>query len=367
MATQEAPAPNGRERSSMPPQEEIPNTADEVAAARQHYKKTAGRPQCFFHLRGLCSKGFACNFSHDTSSSSSSDGLASKLTDEESKEMEKKKMAHQKKTLAAPTCRHFSKGYCFKGYECKFSHSLSRSINAADTSSENGESESKEEKELQGAAGSKNDNNDKRGDEDNDQGMCAICHTEFRHKEGPKVGLMESCDHHFCYECILKWRGHEQVNSEITKETKRTCPMCRKPSYFVIPSARPLSGASRITAINNFKGICAARTCKYYLPNPGEGEETTFIENHSCKFGHFCFYAHKNLDGSDAKPAQQRQRNLSKQMESIRNSLETLVEGLDLASLVSMFNSINDGTDIDPQAARGMVIAQMRDAMGLNN
>lgn len=55
------------------------------------------RPVCKFHVRGACSRGDACRFSHETTT-----------------------MPRQHRSQIQ--CRFFARGHCEKGNTCKFSH-----------------------------------------------------------------------------------------------------------------------------------------------------------------------------------------------------------------------------------------------------
>ncbi|KAK2816771.1 hypothetical protein FQN49_008001 [Arthroderma sp. PD_2] len=72
--------------------------------------------------------------------------------------------------------------------------------------------------------------------------QCSIC------METPKVyGLLVRCDHVFCLECIRRWRGSKKADKDVDDEPGssdiwgsvaiKSCPLCRKPSKFIIPSA----------------------------------------------------------------------------------------------------------------------------------
>ncbi|EZF26858.1 hypothetical protein H112_01042 [Trichophyton rubrum D6] len=76
---------------------------------------------------------------------------------------------------------------------------------------------------------------------------CSIC------LEVPKIyGLLTKCDHVFCLECIRRWRNPKKedrssgdsdssYSGELSaiwgSKSKKSCPLCRKPSRYVIPSA----------------------------------------------------------------------------------------------------------------------------------
>eukprot|EP00949_MAST-11_sp_MAST-11-sp1_P003291 g3291.t1 len=320
--------------------------ADEQAMLQEHAAQTAGRPVCRFFLRGECLKSFACTFSHDLSSSggaqerkapSNASGDSSETAGSgAAEEVEKKRKAHARRTAAAPLCRFHVKGMCTRGFECRFSHSMA-SDGASATSSESG-------------SGKKADDDLKE-----EAKCCGICFEELRQSGGPKVGLMENCDHHFCYACITKWRGQTQGNSEITKETQRNCPLCRKNSFFVVPSARPLVGSDRVAAIESFKQYCSTKPCRNWIPNAHRSNDSRAL-NRSCKLGHRCFYAHLRADGSDAKPAQkvawdsyvERQKSRSARQRSMRLPffLDGSMDPLEMFSLLMALN-VSDYSDSD--------------------
>lgn len=270
---------------------------------RLHAERTAGRPICKFHARGACLKSFACPFSHNLSANNgaAAAGNDSKKTPKSAKALEKERELHARRTVAAPSCRFFARGSCTRGFQCRFSHSTGGATGGASgaSGSVNGR-----KKKSDSAAGRDNDEHENFKKEDEIEN-CGICFEDFRENGGRKVGLMESCDHHFCYKCILEWRGHNQTDSEITKDTQRACPMCRKTSHFVIPSARPLVGHDRKAAIKSFKKRCRSTPCRNWVPNTRDNPKKNIL-NRSCKLGHLCFYAHLTMDGKNAKPAQKR-------------------------------------------------------------
>ena len=96
--------------------------------------------------------------------------------------------------------------------------------------------------------------------------QCGICF-ELTAKVGRRFGLLTHCEHAFCISCIRKWRSSLVVNerarttavaggggaattpegevgdaerpalaSDEARENVRACPLCRKPSDFVVPS-----------------------------------------------------------------------------------------------------------------------------------
>lgn len=51
-----------------------------------------------------------------------------------------------------------------------------------------------------------------------------------------KFGLLSECDHPFCISCIRNWRGSSPTSGLDVNSALRACPICRKLSYFVVPS-----------------------------------------------------------------------------------------------------------------------------------
>lgn len=68
---------------------------------------------------------------------------------------------------------------------------------------------------------------------------CSVCLDRVLSKPTPaerKFGLLSECDHPFCISCIRNWRSNCPSIGMDVNSTLRACPMCRKLSYFVIPS-----------------------------------------------------------------------------------------------------------------------------------
>lgn len=64
---------------------------------------------------------------------------------------------------------------------------------------------------------------------------CSVCFDRVLSKPTTaerKFGLLSECDHPFCISCIRNWR---KTSSDSAMDV-RLCPVCRKHSYFVIPS-----------------------------------------------------------------------------------------------------------------------------------
>eukprot|EP00831_Metopus_contortus_P052406 TRINITY_DN43995_c0_g1_i2.p1 TRINITY_DN43995_c0_g1~~TRINITY_DN43995_c0_g1_i2.p1 ORF type:complete len:310 (-),score=48.52 TRINITY_DN43995_c0_g1_i2:26-955(-) len=113
---------------------------------------------------------------------------------------------------------------------------------------------------------------------------CNICYERIL-AQNKQFGLLSHCDHPFCLDCIRKWRGGYLKN--VPKEFFRLCPICRKESYLVIPSAFYLqSGPDKDYIIEQYKASLSSIPCKYF------NKEMNF-----CPFGNSCFYAHIGKEG----------------------------------------------------------------------
>lgn len=196
----------------------------------EHKTRTKGKPLCRFYFTPYgCMKGYQCLFRHDEDTETG-------MSPEES---------HRVRTAGAALCRFFSSPTgCQYGFSCAYSHVVKRS-----TSSSGSAQHGEEDKESSS-----------KDDDDSDE-KCSIC------LECPSgtVGLMQNCDHVFCMECISKWRSKASADGDTSVEHKRTCPICRKKSFFVVPSSRPLKGKLRESAIESFKLVCSSRPCKNFV------------------------------------------------------------------------------------------------------
>lgn len=68
---------------------------------------------------------------------------------------------------------------------------------------------------------------------------CSVCLERVLSKTTAaerKFGILFECDHPFCISCIRNWRSGTPSSGVDINSTFRTCPICRKLSYFVIPS-----------------------------------------------------------------------------------------------------------------------------------
>ncbi|XP_077210146.1 E3 ubiquitin-protein ligase makorin-like isoform X2 [Tasmannia lanceolata] len=68
---------------------------------------------------------------------------------------------------------------------------------------------------------------------------CSVCLERVLSKPTHaerKFGFLSECDHPFCISCIRNWRSNSPTSGMDVNSALRSCPVCRKHSYFVIPS-----------------------------------------------------------------------------------------------------------------------------------
>jgi hypothetical protein len=78
--------------------------------------------------------------------------------------------------------------------------------------------------------------------------QCGICMGD---PKDSLYGVLSHCNCVFCLGCIREWRAEGQArNPSMAVNTLRQCPLCRVPSYYVVPSTRSFSlkGAPAMTA-----------------------------------------------------------------------------------------------------------------------
>lgn len=68
---------------------------------------------------------------------------------------------------------------------------------------------------------------------------CSVCLEAVLSKPTSaerKFGILSECDHSFCISCIRNWRSSSPASGINMNSAVRACPICRRLSYFVIPS-----------------------------------------------------------------------------------------------------------------------------------
>ncbi|KAI4975390.1 hypothetical protein ZWY2020_048997 [Hordeum vulgare] len=119
---------------------------------------------------------------------------------------------------------------------------------------------------------------------------CSVCLDRVLSKPTAaerKFGLLSECDHPFCISCIRNWRGNSPTSGMDVNSALRACPICRKLSYYVIPSVLwYFSKEEKLEITENYKAKLKSIDCKYFDFGTG-----------TCPFGTSCFYKHAYRDG----------------------------------------------------------------------
>ncbi|CAG9326484.1 unnamed protein product [Blepharisma stoltei] len=116
---------------------------------------------------------------------------------------------------------------------------------------------------------------------------CAICLEKVK-QNNRQFGLLLGCAHIFCLNCIRSWRG--QIN--VPKEVSRSCPICRVPSFYILPSTDlVMRYEDKLHLAESYKKKLSSIPCQHF--NFGDGE---------CPFGGSCFYDHRYRNGQKWTP-----------------------------------------------------------------
>uniref|UniRef100_A0A3B3QT54 E3 ubiquitin-protein ligase makorin-2 n=1 Tax=Paramormyrops kingsleyae TaxID=1676925 RepID=A0A3B3QT54_9TELE len=120
--------------------------------------------------------------------------------------------------------------------------------------------------------------------------VCGICMEVVYDKVSAsdrRFGILSSCCHIYCLNCIRQWRCVKNFENKIVK----SCPECRVVSEFVIPSAYWVEDQEeKNRLIEEFKYGVSKKACKYF--DQGRG---------TCPFGAKCLYMHAYPDGTRAE------------------------------------------------------------------
>ncbi|PWZ24193.1 E3 ubiquitin-protein ligase makorin, partial [Zea mays] len=119
---------------------------------------------------------------------------------------------------------------------------------------------------------------------------CGVCLDRVLSKPTAaerRFGLLSDCDHSFCISCIRNWRSTSPTSGMDVNSTLRACPICRKLSYYVVPSITWYSSKEeKQEIVEGYKAKLRSIDCKHF--DFGKG---------TCPFGSSCFYKHAYDDG----------------------------------------------------------------------
>ncbi|KAF2319451.1 hypothetical protein GH714_015953 [Hevea brasiliensis] len=111
---------------------------------------------------------------------------------------------------------------------------------------------------------------------------CSVCLDRVLAKPTAaerKFGLLSECDHPFCISCIRNWRSNSPTSGMDVNTALRACPICRKLSYFVVPSVIWYSSKEeKQEIIDSYKAKLRSIDCKHFD-----------FGNGNCPFGTSCF------------------------------------------------------------------------------
>uniref|UniRef100_A0A7S2WI76 RING-type E3 ubiquitin transferase n=1 Tax=Mucochytrium quahogii TaxID=96639 RepID=A0A7S2WI76_9STRA len=125
---------------------------------------------------------------------------------------------------------------------------------------------------------------------------CGICLENIMQTSTKRFGILTGCDHVFCLKCIKDWRSSDTKSSENGQVLVRRCPLCREPSYFVIPCDRMVRDPERKKMlIEGYQQGMGTIHCKHF--DRGNG---------TCPFGTSCFYKHVYSNGTVQDPGEVR-------------------------------------------------------------
>ncbi|KAL3537397.1 hypothetical protein ACH5RR_000763 [Cinchona calisaya] len=123
-----------------------------------------------------------------------------------------------------------------------------------------------------------------------DEIECSVCLERVLSKPKAaerKFGILSECDHPFCISCIMNWRSSSPSSGMDVNSALRACPICRKLSYFVIPSGIWYSSKEeKQEIVDRYKSKLRSIDCKHFD-----------FGNGACPFGTSCFYKHAYRDG----------------------------------------------------------------------
>ena len=135
---------------------------------------------------------------------------------------------------AKPICSFAAAGFCPRGDSCPHIHGDLCSICGKNCLHPNRPEEREEHRRT-----CMNNNKHLEALKRSQEIECSVCLEKILSKPVPserKFGILSECDHPFCVSCIRNWRSSSPSSGMDVNSALRACPICRKLSYFVVPS-----------------------------------------------------------------------------------------------------------------------------------
>ncbi|KAI0985774.1 hypothetical protein GJ496_003241 [Pomphorhynchus laevis] len=79
--------------------------------------------------------------------------------------------------------------------------------------------------------------------------ICAICLLPILKTTSQRCMLLNKCNHYFCLHCLEYWID-SRINADPVKEI--SCPICRCPSEYAVPSDFALKDVERLYYIHEY-------------------------------------------------------------------------------------------------------------------
>jgi hypothetical protein len=110
---------------------------------------------------------------------------------------------------------------------------------------------------------------------DSGRHICEICNCDVETAKR-LYGVLDNCDHVFCYECIVSWKRSKYSNAE-----SESCPVCKVRSAFITPSKHWFENKEdKHHIVKKHKNHLKTLPCRYYL------------RHGFCRYSDRCFYDH---------------------------------------------------------------------------
>jgi Zinc finger, C3HC4 type (RING finger)/Zinc finger C-x8-C-x5-C-x3-H type (and similar) len=179
-----------------------------------------------------------------------------------------------------PHCIYFARsGYCRNGPACRFQHSSTAFAASAPPAVSRNPGKALRRRMRKAAEVRREDA----------QQDCGICFDNPAKSHG-RYGILIGCDHPFCVECLRKWRASAEessVDGTVDKQRMRkSCPVCRAPSDFVVPSFTFVTGEEKERMLAGYRKNCEGVECRLYAAGG------------RCPFSYRCHYKHVRPDGT---------------------------------------------------------------------